>query len=109
MKNIYETILKEIQTQANYGTLDISEGNDIILTKGIMHELKMANSGWISVEDKLPEPGVRVIIFTKDHDFSGERYFDVESNTLNECFYTDPDDQPGICRFATHWTYRPFD
>lgn len=66
---------------------------------------------FVKLTDRLPvfHEGRRVIIFTEGHDFAGEQYFDVEADSLNECFYPDPYDQPEVCRHASHWAYRPFD
>lgn len=49
----------------------------------------------------------RVIVFTDGSDFNGAQFFDVSADTLNECFYESPDDQPEVCRHATHWMPRP--
>ncbi|MDD3676042.1 DUF551 domain-containing protein [Thauera propionica] len=64
---------------------------------------------WIRLIDRMPDPAVhdRVLIYTAGRDFNGEQVFSVEAETLNECFYDDPDDQPEICRAATHWMPHP--
>ncbi|MGS1073058.1 hypothetical protein [Burkholderia glumae] len=49
----------------------------------------------------------RVIVFTDGSDFNGAQFFDVSADTLNECFYESPDEQPEVCRHATHWMPRP--
>ena len=60
--------------------------------------------------DKMPNPDEydRVLIYTEGYDFNGEQYFDVKAETLNECMYSDPEDQPEVCRLASHWAPRPF-
>ncbi|WP_208452958.1 hypothetical protein [Burkholderia gladioli] len=49
----------------------------------------------------------RVIVFTDGSDFNGAQFFDVSADTLNECFYESPDEQPEVGRHATHWMPRP--
>ena len=67
------------------------------------------NMEWIKLTDRMPNPDEydRVLIYTEGHDFNGEQVFDVKAETLNECLYADPDDQPEVCKCATHWTTRP--
>lgn len=64
---------------------------------------------WIKLTDRMPNPDEhgRVLVYTEDHDFNGEQVFDVKAETLNECFYADPDDQPEVCRYASHWMPHP--
>lgn len=65
---------------------------------------------WTKLTDRMPNPDEhdRVLIYTAGYDFGGAQVFDVRSETLNECFYADPDeDQPEICRRATHWAEHP--
>lgn len=64
---------------------------------------------WIKLTDRMPNPDEhgRVLIFTAGYDFNGEQVFDVKAETLNECFYADPDDQPEVCRVASHWMPHP--
>ncbi len=64
---------------------------------------------WISLAKRMPDPDehVRVLIYTQGSDFNGEQVFDVRTDTLNECFYARDDDQPEICKRATHWAERP--
>lgn len=64
---------------------------------------------WIKLTDRMPNPDEhgRVLIFTEDYDFNGEQVFDVKAETLNECFYADPNDQPEVCRVASHWMPHP--
>lgn len=66
---------------------------------------------WIKLTDRMPNPDEhdRVLIYTEGSDFNGERVFDVKAETLNECFYTDPEDQPEVCKHATHWAVHPRD
>jgi hypothetical protein len=62
---------------------------------------------WIKLTDRMPnldEHG-RVLVYTEGYDFNGEQVFDVKAETLNECFYADPDDQPEVCKVATHWNW----
>lgn len=61
--------------------------------------------------DRMPNPQEhpRVLIFTEGADFAGEQYFDVNSEFLNEAYFEDPDNQPEVCRHATHWAPRPCD
>lgn len=64
---------------------------------------------WIKLTDTMPnldEHG-RVLIYTEGFDFNGEQVFDVKAETLNECFYADPEDQPEVCKHATHWAAHP--
>ncbi|WP_244133437.1 hypothetical protein [Burkholderia gladioli] len=49
----------------------------------------------------------RVIVFTDGSDFNGAQFFDVPADSINECFYESPDEQPEVCRHATHWMPRP--
>ncbi|MDN7495037.1 hypothetical protein QZM89_07550 [Burkholderia gladioli] len=49
----------------------------------------------------------RVIVFTDGSDFNGAQFFDVSADSLNECFYESPDEQPDVSRHATHWMPRP--
>lgn len=64
---------------------------------------------WIAMTDRMPNPDEhdRVLIYTQGTDFAGEQVFDVKAETLNECMYEDPEDQPEVCRYATHWAERP--
>nr|WP_067512531.1 DUF551 domain-containing protein [uncultured Acidovorax sp.] len=64
---------------------------------------------WIKLTDRMPNPDEhgRVLIYTEGYDFNGEQVFDVKAETLNECFYADPEDQPEVCRHASHWTAHP--
>ena len=64
---------------------------------------------WIKLTDRMPNPDEhgRVLIYTEGYDFNGEQVFDVKAETLNENFYADPDDQPEVCRVATHWIPHP--
>ena len=64
---------------------------------------------WIKLTDRMPNPDEhdRVLIYTEGYDFNGEQVFDVAAETLNECFYADPDDQPEVCRLASHWAPHP--
>lgn len=66
---------------------------------------------WIKLTDRMPNPDEhdRVLIYTEGCDFNGEQVFDVKAETLNECFYADPDDQPEVCRLASHWAPHPSD
>jgi hypothetical protein len=48
------------------------------------------------------------VIYPEGYDFNGEQYFDVEYESLNENLYEHAEDQPEVCRFATHWIPRPF-
>jgi Protein of unknown function (DUF551) len=65
---------------------------------------------WTKLSDRLPDPTdyPRVLIYTECSDYQGEQFFDVEAESLNECFYTDPNEQPEVCREATHWAPRPY-
>jgi light-regulated signal transduction histidine kinase (bacteriophytochrome) len=64
---------------------------------------------WISLTDRMPNPDEhdRVLIYTQGHDFDGEQVFDVKAETLRECYYEYPADQPEVCQYATHWAARP--
>ena len=64
---------------------------------------------WIKLTDRMPNPDEhgRVLIYTEGYDFNGEQVFDVKAETLNECFYADPEDQPEVCRHASHWAVHP--
>ena len=64
---------------------------------------------WIKLTDRMPDPRIheRVLIYTEGRGCGGEQVFDVRSETLNECYYRAPDDQPDICRAATHWMPHP--
>ena len=71
--------------------------------------LEASCEAWTSVADRLPDPREhsRVLIYTDGHDFGGEQFFDVRADSLNECFYASPDDQPEVCRHASHWRAIP--
>ncbi len=60
---------------------------------------------WIKLTERMPNPDEhgRVLIYTEGYDFNGEQVFDVKAETLNECSYADPDDQPEVCKVASHW------
>ena len=64
---------------------------------------------WIKLTDRMPNPDEhdRVLIYTEGHEFNGEQVFDVKAETLNECFYADPEDQPEECKVASHWMPHP--
>ena len=64
---------------------------------------------WIKLTDRMPNPDEhgRVLIYTEGHDFNGEQVFDVQAETLTECFYADPEDQPEECKVASHWMPHP--
>jgi hypothetical protein len=64
---------------------------------------------WIKLTDRMPNPDEhgRVLVYTEGYDFNGEQVFDVKAETLNECFYADPDDQPEVCKVATHLMPHP--
>ena len=64
---------------------------------------------WNKLTDRMPNPDEhdRVLIYTEGCDFNGEQVFDVKAETLNECFYADPDAQPEVCRLASHWAPHP--
>lgn len=66
-------------------------------------------TGWVRTTDRLPKmgEGIRVLIYTEGHDFGGEQYFDVLADDLNECAFPDPEQQPEVCRYATHWMPMP--
>lgn len=66
--------------------------------------------GWRRLTDSLPDADryPRVLIYTEGVDFNGEQFFDVTADSLNENSYESPDDQPEVCRAATHWMPRPF-
>ena len=63
---------------------------------------------WIKLSDNMPATG-RVLIYTGGYDFNGEQVFEVDAEALNECFYADPEDQPEVCIYATHWQQHPRD
>ena len=64
---------------------------------------------WIKLINRMPNPDEhdRVLIYTEGYDFNGEQVFDVKTETLNECFYADPEDQPEVCKAASHWMPHP--
>ncbi len=64
---------------------------------------------WTKLTDRMPNPDehYRVLIYTQGVDFAGAQVFDVEADSLNECMYEYPDDQPEVCKHATHWAERP--
>lgn len=68
---------------------------------------KQIHDGWKLISDELPITGIRVLIYTDGVDFNGEQYFDVQSDSLNECFYENRDDMPEVCIHATHWMPLP--
>jgi hypothetical protein len=66
---------------------------------------------WKLLTEQMPNPEEfdRVLIYTEGYDFAGEQFFDVKAESLNECYYESPEDQPEVCRFASHWSPRPCD
>lgn len=64
---------------------------------------------WVSVSRCLPNPEEhpRVLIYTEEYAFDGEQVFDVRAESLNERFFTHPDEQPEVCRVASHWMPHP--
>ena len=64
---------------------------------------------WVSVSRCLPNPEEhpRVLIYTEEYAFDGEQVFDVRAEGLNERFFTHPDEQPEVCRVASHWMPHP--
>lgn len=92
----------------HYGThVAHAEADCLRLLRQRIAELEAGE--WIALTDRMPNPDEhsRVLIYTQSHDFNGEQVFDVSAESLNECAYTDPEDQPEVCRFATHWAPRP--
>ncbi len=82
------------------------------IARGILHELRLLKTGcpeWIKLTNRMPSPDEhdRVLIYTEGQDFNGEQVFDVMAETLNECFYADPEDQPEVCKHASHWSAHP--
>ncbi|WP_244134262.1 hypothetical protein [Burkholderia gladioli] len=61
----------------------------------------------LSERHPVPDEHPRVIVFTDGSDFNGAQFFDVSADSLNECFYESPDEQPEVGRHATHWMPRP--
>ncbi|WP_244124943.1 hypothetical protein [Burkholderia gladioli] len=61
----------------------------------------------LSERQPIADDHPRVIVFTDGSDFNGAQFFDVPADSINECFYESPDDQPEVCRHATHWMPRP--
>lgn len=61
----------------------------------------------IPLAERMPDPEVhsRVLVYTEGTDFNGEQFFDITAESLNECRYADPADQPEVCPYATHWLY----
>lgn len=66
---------------------------------------------WIKLTERMPNPDQhdRVLIYTEGYDFTGEQVFDVKTETLNEWFYAEPEDQPEVCRVAAYWMPHPAD
>ena len=64
---------------------------------------------WTPLTERMPNPEEhkRVLIYTCGTDFAGEQVFDVQTETLNEYLYENPEDQPEVCKYATHWAVRP--
>ena len=64
---------------------------------------------WVSLAERMPNPDKhdRVLIYTEGYDFGGEQVFDVKAEALNECRYSDPDEQPETCKAASHWMPHP--
>lgn len=56
-----------------------------------------------------PEEYNRVLIYTEGIDFAGVLFFNVKTETLDECFYEDPANQPEVCQHATNLAPRPCD
>lgn len=66
-------------------------------------------TGLVSMAVRMPDPAEhpRVLIYTEGVDFNGEQFFDVDAESLNECRFESPDDQPEVCRHASHWMPLP--
>lgn len=66
-------------------------------------------ASWVSLAERMPNPDKhdRVLIYTEGYDFGGEQVFDVKAEALNECRYSDPDEQPETCKAASHWMPHP--
>lgn len=64
---------------------------------------------WTNLSTTMPDPDQhpRVLIYTEGYDFGGEQVFDVKTETLNEAYYHDPEDQPEVCKAASHWLPHP--
>lgn len=64
---------------------------------------------WLPLSAGRPDPEqfARVLVFTDGADFAGEQVFDVKTEDLDPLVFDDPDEQPEICRAATHWAPRP--
>lgn len=67
------------------------------------------NPAWLSLGDGRPAPEQypRVLIYTEGVDFAGEQIFDIKADDLDPRAFDDADDQPEVCRAATHWAPRP--
>lgn len=48
-----------------------------------------------------------MLIYTEGVDFAGEQVFDIKADDLDPRAFDDADDQPEVCRAATHWAPRP--
>ncbi len=64
---------------------------------------------WAPLAGGLPDPDQypRVLIFTDGTDFAGEQVFDVKAENLDPRMFGDEEEQPEVCRAATHWAPRP--
>lgn len=64
---------------------------------------------WAPLTNGLPDPEQhpRVLIFTDGTDFAGEQVFDVKAEDLDPLNFGDEEEQPEVCRAATHWAPRP--
>ena len=64
---------------------------------------------WLPLSEGKPDPEQypRVLIYTEGLDFAGEQVFDVKADDLDPRAFDDADDQPEVCRAATHWAPRP--
>lgn len=99
-------VLVDIRGQLCYG-----QGPKTAVKRSATVRIKKERSTeWIELSDRMPNPEEhnRVLIYTQGHDFAGAQVFDVKAETLNECMYADPEDQPEICKHATHWAERPY-
>ena len=69
----------------------------------------MMDIGWTQLSDRMPceAEHSRVLIFTGGYDFNGAQFFEVETSSLNENYYSNDYLQPEVCRKASHWSPLP--
>jgi len=61
-------------------------------------------SFWIGINVSMPacDEGLRVMVFTGESDFAGERFFDIEADELWQ------DEKTEVAEAVTHWRFHDY-